>query len=85
MDDIMKIFKSLKDSRFIDKGGQWNHWKWSIRAKRFIGLLLGALAASIIGNILARKGVIQAGEGTIRQVKELLEQERKFNSALSFS
>ena len=30
-------------------------------------MLLGILAASILGNALTRKGVIRTGEGTIRR------------------
>ena len=29
-------------------------------------MLLGTLAASLLGNMLARKGVMRAGEGTVR-------------------
>ena len=32
----------------------------------FLSMLLGALVASILGNVLAGRGVIRAGEGTIR-------------------
>ena len=32
----------------------------------FFPMLLGILAASILGNALTRKGVIRTGEGTIR-------------------
>ena len=37
------------------------------KKKRWISsMLLGTLAATILGNILAGRGVIRAGEGTIR-------------------
>ena len=32
----------------------------------FANKLIGTLAASLLGNILSGKGIIQAGEGTIR-------------------
>ena len=32
----------------------------------FLGMLLGTLSASLLGNMLAGKGVMRAGEGTIR-------------------
>ena len=32
----------------------------------FLAMLLGTLAASILGNALTEKGVRRAGEGTIR-------------------
>ena len=32
----------------------------------FLGMLLGTLGASLLGNMLAGKGVIRAGEGTAK-------------------
>ena len=32
----------------------------------FLSILFGTLGASLLGNILAGRGVIRAGEGTIR-------------------
>ena len=32
----------------------------------FFGILLGALCASLLGNLLTGKGTIRAGEGTVR-------------------
>ena len=32
----------------------------------FLSMLLGTLGASLLGNLLAGKGVMRAGEGTIR-------------------
>ena len=32
----------------------------------FLSMLLGTLGASLLGNMLAGRGVIRAGEGTIR-------------------
>ena len=32
----------------------------------FLGILLGTLVASLLGNLLPIKGTIRAGEGTIR-------------------
>ena len=37
-----------------------------IKQSRFLSMLLGALGASSLGNLLAGKGVTRAGEGTIR-------------------
>ena len=33
---------------------------------RFLGILLGTLDVSLFGNMLEGKGIIRAGEGTIR-------------------
>ena len=36
------------------------------KKERFIGLLASTLGASLLGNVIAGKGVVRAGEGTIR-------------------
>ena len=36
------------------------------RSKHFVGILLGTLNASLLGNLLTGKGVMRAGEGAIR-------------------
>ena len=33
----------------------------------FLGMLLGTLVASLLGNLLTGKGSIRAGDGTIRE------------------
>ena len=41
-----------------------NHWKWIKKwTGGFLGLLLGILGASLLGNMLACKGFIRAGDG----------------------
>ena len=37
---------------------------------RFLGMLLGALDASLLWNLLTGKGVMRAGESTIRSGQE---------------
>ena len=37
---------------------------------KFLPLLLGTLAANMLENLLARKGVIRAGEGKIRAAQD---------------
>ena len=37
---------------------------------RFLGILRGALGTSLLGNMFAYKGVIQAGEKTVRVVQD---------------
>ena len=61
----------------------------------FLSMLFGTLGASLLGNLLTGKGVkqskipgrgvIRAGESTIRPGKVLLKQVRTFNTASSFS
>ena len=45
---------------------------------RFLRILLGTLAASLLGNLLTAKGVMRAGKGAIRATQ-------KFNAASSFN
>ena len=64
MEDITKIVKSLEESELLIKGVSETI---KIEAKqqkvRFLSLLLGALAASILGNVLTGKGAIKTGKG----------------------
>ena len=54
MNDILKIVKSLEDSVLLLEGV-------SETIKKFLSLLLGTLEASLLGNMLAGKGVLRAG------------------------
>ena len=51
MNDIIKIVQALEDSKAIQakeqKGG-------------FLGMLLGTLGASLLGNMLARRGICKS-------------------------
>ena len=66
MDHIMKITKSLKESGLLTKGVT-KTTKNEAKEQRsgFLGMLLGTIGASLLGNILTGKGVIRAGDGTI--------------------
>ena len=66
MDHIMKIIKSLKESSLLTKGVT-KTIKNEAKEQRsgFLGMLLGTIGASLLGNILTGKGVIRAGDGTI--------------------
>ena len=67
MNNILKIVKSLKDSRILLKGvGETIQNEAKEQRGGFLSLLLGTLGASLLGNMLAGRGVIRAGEGTIR-------------------
>ena len=65
--DILKIVKSLENSGLLLKGVSETIKNEAKEQKgRFLSMLLGTLGASLLGNMLAGKGVIRAGEGTIR-------------------
>ena len=62
MNDIMKIMKALADSNILLKGVAK-----TIKNERkeqkggFLSMLLGTLGASLLGNVLTRKGIVRAG------------------------
>ena len=67
MEHIIKIVKSFEESGLLIKGISETIKNEAKEQKRgFLSILLGRLAAIILGNSLARKGVIRAGEGTIK-------------------
>ena len=71
MDDILKIVKSLENFGVLLKGVS-ETIKHEANEQRggFLSMLLGTLGASLLGDVLSKglsgKGVIRAGEGTIR-------------------
>ena len=63
--DILKIAKSPEDSRLLLEGFSETIKNEARKQKgRFLSMLLGTLGAILLGNMLAGKGVITAGEGT---------------------
>ena len=71
MGDILKIVKSLEDSGVLLKGvSETIQNKVKEQIGGFLSMLLGTLGASLLGDVLSKglsdKGVIRAGEGTIR-------------------
>ena len=64
MEDIFKIVKSLE----VLLKGVSESIKDETREQRggFLSMLLGTLSTNLLGNMLAGKGVIRAGEGTAR-------------------
>ena len=56
MEDIMKIFKSLKDSCLLLKG-VYETIQNKVKEQKggFLGMLLGTLGASLLGNMLGGK------------------------------
>ena len=78
MEDIKKIVKSLEDSSLLLKGVSETIQNEVKEQKGvFFGMILGTLGASLLGNILARKGInrtveriIRAGYGSKRSVNK---------------
>ena len=67
MNDILKIVKSLENSELLLEGvSETIKNKAKEQKGGFLSMLLGTLGESLLGNILAGKGVIRAGEGTAR-------------------
>ena len=71
MHNLLKIVKSLEDSGIL-LNGITETVKNEVKEQKggFLSMLLGALGASLLGELLTKKlsgrGVIRAGEGTIR-------------------
>ena len=64
MKDIIKIVKSLEDSGLLLKGVSETVQNGAKEQKGgFVSMLLGTLGASLLGNILAGKGINRAGKG----------------------
>ena len=64
MEDIIKIVKSLEDSGLLLKGVTETVQNEVKEQKGgFLSMLLGTLGASLLGNILAGKGINRAGKG----------------------
>ena len=62
--DIMKIVQALEDSMILLKGLTKTIENETKEQKGgFLSMLLGTLGASLLGNILARKGIVRAGSG----------------------
>ena len=67
MNNILKIVKSLEHSGVLLKGVSKTIKNEAKEQKgQFLSMLLGTLGASLLGNMLAGKAVITAGERTIR-------------------
>ena len=67
MNDVMKIVTCLEESGLLIKGiSEATKYETKEQKGGFLGMLLGTLGASLLGNLLTGKGTIRAGEGTIR-------------------
>ena len=74
MNDIKKIDKSLAESGLLITGVSE-----TIKNEGFLGMLLGTLGASLLGNLSTGKATIRVNEGTIRAGENF------FNDTLSFN
>ena len=62
MEDIIKIVKSLEDSGLLLKGvSETIQNETKDQKGGLLRMLLGTLDASLLGNMLAGKGVVRAG------------------------
>ena len=67
MNAIMKIVQALGDSNILLKGVTKTIKNETKEQKSgFLGMLLGSLGASLLGNLLSGKGIVRAGEGIVR-------------------
>ena len=67
MADIIKIVKSLEYFGLLLKRVSETIQNYAKEQKGgFLSMLLGTLGASLLGNILSRKGINRAGEGILR-------------------
>ena len=63
---MKKIVKSLEESGLLIKGVSETIKNEAKEEKGgFLGMLLGTLGASLLGNLLTVKGTIRADEGTV--------------------
>ena len=63
MEDIMNIVKSTEESGLLKKGiNETIIYEVKVQKERFLPMLLGTLAASILGNALTGKRVISAAQ-----------------------
>ena len=64
MNDIMKIVKALEDFNILLKGVTKTIKNEAKEQKGgFLNMLLGTLGASVLGNLLAGRGIVRAGSG----------------------
>ena len=66
IEDILKIVKSLEDSRLLLGVSETIKNEAKEQKGGFLGMLLGTFGASLLGNMLAGKGFIRPGERTAK-------------------
>ena len=64
MNDIMKVVQALEDSKILLKGVTKTTKNETKEQKGgFLSMLLGTLGASLLGHLLAIKGIVRASSG----------------------
>ena len=67
MNDIIKIIEALENSGILLKGvTKTIENETKEQRGGFLSMLLGTLAASLLGNLLSGRGMMRAGEGIVR-------------------
>ena len=73
MNDIMKIVQDLESTGILLKGVTEAIKNETKEQKGgFLSMLLSTLGASLLGNLLTRKGTVRAGEGTVRAGERII-------------
>ena len=73
MNEVIEIVQALDDSNILLKGVT-ETIKNETKEQKFLGLLgmlLGTLGTSLLGNMLAKKGIVRAGSGN-KKGKEIV-------------
>ena len=63
MNDLIKIVQALEDSNILLKGVTKTIKNETKEQGGFLSILLGTVGASLLGNLLAGKGMVWAGSG----------------------
>ena len=63
INDIMKIVQALEDSNNLLEEVTKTIKNETEQKGGFLGMLLGTLGASLLGNMLAEKGIVRVGSG----------------------
>ena len=86
MNDLMKIVQALEESNILLKGVT-RTIKNETKAQKggFLSMLLGSLGASLLGNLLAGKGIARAGLGNLTnfEIQRYYQNEPRFNGVYS--
>ena len=92
MKHLIQIVKSSEDCGLLLKGVSKTIQNEAKKKGGFLNMLLGTLVTSLLGNILAGKGINRAGEGIVRAGygnkkvrKKQQKTKRIFNAASSFN